>query len=70
MISIQFHLPAGEIPYNLFNIGNNEPIEFAGFIAAIFSATGKIALKIMLDMQFGDGKRTYADTTLLETAVG
>ena len=70
VIRIQDVIPAGNIPYSLFNIGNNEPIQLSRFIAAIEAATGKSAEKIMLDMQPGDVERTYADTTRLEAAVG
>ena len=70
VIRIQDVIPAGDIPYSLFNIGNNEPIQLSRFIAAIETATGKTAEKIMLDMQPGDVERTYADTTRLEAAVG
>lgn len=70
VIRIQDQPPVEEIPYNLFNIGNNEPIELSRFIAAIETATGKQAQKIMLDMQPGDVERTYADTARLESAVG
>lgn len=70
VIRIQNQPSAGEIPYKLFNIGNNEPIELSRFIAAIETATGKQAQKIMLDMQPGDVERTYADTARLEAAVG
>lgn len=59
-----------EIPYNIFNIGNNQPIELDRFIKAIESACGKEARKIMFPMQAGDVERTYADTCLLETKVG
>ncbi len=70
IIRIQNNSPLGEIPYSLFNIGNNEPIELSRFIKAIESATGKLAQKVMMDMQPGDVKRTYADTARLESAVG
>lgn len=70
VIRIQDVIPVGDIPYSLFNIGNNEPIQLSRFIAAIETATGKTAEKIMLDMQPGDVERTYADTTRLEAAVG
>lgn len=70
VIRIQDVVPAGDIPYSLFNIGNNEPIQLSRFIAAIERATGKTAEKILLDMQPGDVERTYADTTRLEAAVG
>ena len=70
VVRIQDVIPAGDIPYSLFNIGNNEPIQLARFIAAIEKATGKTAEKIMLDMQPGDVERTYADTARLEATVG
>lgn len=70
VIRIQDVIPVGDIPYSLFNIGNNEPIQLSRFIAAIETATGKSTEKIMLDMQPGDVERTYADTTRLETVVG
>ena len=34
VMRIQDVVPAGAIPYSLFNIGNNEPIELARFIQA------------------------------------
>lgn len=70
VVRVQDVIPAGDIPYSLFNIGNNEPIQLARFIAAIEKATGKTAEKIMLDMQPGDVERTYADTARLEATVG
>ena len=48
-----------KVPYALFNIGNNEPIELARFIKAIETACGQEAEKIMLPMQPGDVERTY-----------
>lgn len=70
VVRIQEVLPTDAIPYSLFNIGNNEPIQLSRFISAIETATGKSAEKIMLDMQPGDVERTYADTARLEAAVG
>lgn len=69
IVRIQQQAPQGEIPYSLFNIGNNQPIELARFIKAIESACGKEAEKIMLPMQPGDVERTYADTSRLEEKV-
>ena len=70
VVRIQDVIPGGDIPCSLFNIGNNEPIQLARFIAAIERATGITAEKIMLDMQPGDVERTYADTARLEAVVG
>lgn len=70
IVRIQQKAPQGDIPYSLFNIGNNQPIELARFIKAIESACGQEAEKIMLPMQPGDVERTYADTSRLEEKVG
>src|SRR5690554_5750644 len=70
VIRIQDVVPTDAIPYSLFNIGNNEPIELARFIQAIEIACGKSAEKFMLPIQPGDVERTYADTSRLEAAVG
>jgi UDP-glucuronate 4-epimerase len=48
-------------PYRIYNIGNNNSIKLSDFIAAIEDACGKKAEKIMLPMQPGDVKRTFAD---------
>lgn len=70
VVRIQEVIPQGGVPYDLYNIGNNEPIQLARFIAAIEQAIGKDAKKIYLDMQPGDVVRTYADTSRLEDAIG
>lgn len=70
IVRIQNVVPAADIPYTLFNIGNNQPIELSRFISAIETATGQQAEKISLGMQPGDVERTYADTDRLEDAVG
>lgn len=70
IIRIQDIIPQMEIPYDIFNIGNNQPIELSRFIIAIEVATGKIAEKISVGMQAGDVERTYADTNKLESIVG
>ena len=56
-------------PYEIYNIGNNQPIQLSEFIEAIESACGKTAEKVYMDMQPGDVPKTYADTAQLEMAV-
>lgn len=51
--------------YNIFNIGNNHPVELADFIRAIEEACGKEAKKEYLPMQNGDVTTTYADISKL-----
>lgn len=47
--------------YQLYNIGNSQPVQLSDFINEIESATGKSAEKIMMPMQAGDVYKTWAD---------
>ncbi len=49
------------VPYKIYNIGNNNPVELTDFIAAIEKALGKTAKKQYMDLQPGDVPATYAD---------
>jgi len=57
-------------PYQILNIGNNQPIELMRFIKAIESAAGAEADKQWLPMQPGDVPRTFADVSSLEQLTG
>jgi len=57
-------------PYQILNIGNNEPIELSRFIAAIETACAKTAKKTMMPMQAGDVPRTFADIERLNALTG
>ena len=57
-------------PYQLFNIGNSNPVTLRKFIEAIESACGKKAKKNMLPMQPGDVPVTYADIDELTSQFG
>jgi UDP-glucuronate 4-epimerase len=57
-------------PYRIYNIGNNNSVKLSDFIAAIENACGKKAEKIMLPMQPGDVKRTFADIDSLTNSTG
>ena len=59
-----------EAPYKVYNIGNNNPVELARFIAAIEAATGIDAKRNNLPMQAGDVPVTYADVDDLMEDVG
>lgn len=52
--------------YNLYNIGNGNPVKLLDFIKTIEACTGKTAIKEMLPMQPGDVEKTWADTTALK----
>ncbi len=60
----------GSVPYRIFNIGNNNPVELMAFIEAIEQALGKTAEKNFLPLQDGDVPATYADTAALDAWVG
>ena len=64
------HVPTGETPFNLFNIGNNTPTRLEKFISILEDELGKKAEKIYLPMQDGDVPATYADIHRLQKAVG
>lgn len=57
-------------PHRVVNIGNGETVELGRFIQAIEAATGKTALRNLMDIQPGDVPATWADTTLLTDLLG
>jgi UDP-glucuronate 4-epimerase len=57
-------------PYKVFNIGNHDPVPLMDFIAAIERHTGKVANKVLMDIQPGDVPATYADVSALESWTG
>lgn len=48
-------------PYQIYNIGNNNPVKLMDFIKAIENALGKEIPKKMMPLQAGDVPATYAD---------
>jgi len=48
-------------PYQLYNIGNNQPVELMRYIEVLEACLGKEAEKNMLPLQAGDVPATYAD---------
>ena len=64
--AIADNAPIALTPYKIYNIGSGNPVQLFDFIAAIENATGKTAIKKMVEMQSGDVYQTYADTTKLE----
>jgi UDP-glucuronate 4-epimerase len=47
--------------YQIFNLGNNKPIELEYFISCIEKEIGKSAKKKYLELQPGDVLETFAD---------
>jgi UDP-glucuronate 4-epimerase len=62
--------PAGEPPYKLYNIGNQNPVELLDFIAVLEECLGKKAQRRLLPMQAGDVPATFADVEDLMRDVG
>lgn len=60
--------PNTEELYQIYNIGNNAPVQLMDFIKALENSLGKEAIKEYLPMQPGDVKSTYADVSgLIDT---
>ncbi|HRA80176.1 MAG TPA: NAD-dependent epimerase [Thauera sp.] len=58
------------VPYRVFNIGNNDPVELMAFVAAIEDTLGMKAQKNFMPLQDGDVPSTYADTDELNAWTG
>jgi UDP-glucuronate 4-epimerase len=58
------------VPYRIYNIGNNSPIELMHFIEILESTIGKKAEKNFMEMQAGDVPATYANINDIYEAVG
>ncbi len=60
----------GKPAYEIYNIGNNNPVELKRFISVMENAMGKGAFKDMYPMQKGDVYTTYANIDALNRKVG
>ncbi len=58
------------VPYRLYNIGNNQPVQLMDFVKAIETSLGKEAKKEFLPLQDGDVPATYADVNDLIADTG
>ena len=61
--------PEKKPPYNILNIGKGSPTKLLDFIEQIEASIGGEAKKVMMQMQPGDVKQTWADTNQLETVI-
>jgi len=55
--------PAGDVPHQVYNLGNNQPARLMEMIGTLEAALGKEAEKVFEPMQPGDVKETFADIT-------
>ena len=51
----------GNVPYKVYNIGNNHPEKLLNFIALLEEFSGKKAIMEFLPLQPGDVPATFAD---------
>ena len=58
------------VPYRVFNIGNNDPVKLMSFIEAIEEALGKTAKKNFMPLQDGDVPATFAEVSELTEWTG
>ena len=61
---------SSNVPYRLYNIGNQQPVELMRYIEVIEECVGKKAEKNLLPLQPGDVPDTWADTEALSNDVG
>ena len=58
------------VPYRLYNIGNQQPVELMHYIEVLEECLGRKAEKNLLPLQDGDVPDTWADTSDLAADVG
>ncbi|WP_435106087.1 NAD-dependent epimerase [Arhodomonas sp. AD133] len=58
------------VPYRIYNIGNNRPVELTRYIEVLEQCLGVEAERNLLPLQPGDVPDTYADSSLLVRDVG
>jgi UDP-glucuronate 4-epimerase len=59
-----------KVPYRVYNIGNQEPVELMKYIEVLEACLGRKAEKNLLPLQAGDVPDTWADVEDLVTDVG
>lgn len=70
VVRVLDHVPDGDPPYRLYNIGNQEPVDLLDFIGVLEKHLGKRAHRRLLPMQPGDVPATFADVEELTRDVG
>ena len=61
---------SSNVPYRLYNIGNEQPVELLRYIEVLEQCLGRKATMEMLPLQAGDVPDTEADVSELISAVG
>ena len=58
------------VPYRIYNIGNNRPVQLMHYINVLEQCLGRKAVLDLLPIQPGDVPATFADVSDLDAAVG
>jgi UDP-glucuronate 4-epimerase len=58
------------VPYRIYNIGNDKPVQLSTYIETLESCLGRKAQRNLLPLQPGDVPDTWADVADLESATG
>ena len=61
---------SNDVPFNIFNIGNNKPEKLNKFVKILEKTLNKKSIKVYLEMQPGDVKKTSADITKIQSLTG
>ncbi len=61
VVAVVDHIPGGDVPATVYNLGNHRSEKLTDFIAMLEEALGKKADVILKPMQQGDVKETFAD---------
>lgn len=64
------HVPAGDVPHKVYNLGNHRCEKLTDFIAEIEKAMGKRAVMRFEPIQPGDVPKTYADISESQRDLG
>ena len=64
------HPASSNVPYRVYNLGNNQPVALMDYVRALEQALGKTATLEMQALPSSDVQHTYADTDLLAQRIG
>jgi UDP-glucuronate 4-epimerase len=70
VVRVMDRTPSSSPPYQVYNIGNHDPVDLLEFIDTLEQCLGRKAERRMLPMQPGDVPQTFADVESLTRDVG
>jgi UDP-glucuronate 4-epimerase len=70
VVRVMDRTPSSRPPYQVYNIGNHDPVDLLEFIDTLEQCLGRKAERRMLPMQPGDVPETFADVESLTRDIG